>query len=122
MHLKTICMMVRSIEFRHSSYEFQTQLATDIKKINETTSLIISADKTTNKYNMSVDDYNKLLTENITSAYRKSDEEVVNSINNEAKSIAKNLKIDDRVQQFSRRNSYITIKDHKENFPNTIKC
>ena len=114
--------MVRSIEFRHSSYEFQTQLATDIKKINETTSLIISADKTTNKYNMSVDDYNKLLTENITSAYRKSDEEVVNSINNEAKSIAKNLKIDDRVQQFSRRNSYITIKDHKENFPNTIKC
>ena len=40
----------------------------------------------------------------------------------EAKSIAKNLKIDDRVQQFSRRNSYITIKDHKENFPNTIKC
>ena len=114
--------MVRSIEFRHSSNEFQTQLATDIKKINETTSLIISADKTTNKYNMSVDDYNKLLTENITSAYRKSDEEVVNSINNEAKSIAKNLKIDDRVQQFSRRNSYITIKDHKENFPNTIKC
>ena len=71
---------------------------------------------------MSVDDYNKLLTENITSAYRKSDEEVVNSINNEAKSIAKNLKIDDRVQQFSHRNSYITIKDHKENFPNTIKC
>ena len=114
--------MVRSIEFRHASNVFQKQLATDIKKINETKSLIISADKTTNKYNMSVDDYNKLLTENISSAYRKSNEEVVQSINDEAKSIAKNLKIDDRVQQFSRRNSYITIKDHKENFPNTIKC
>ena len=44
--------MVRSIEFRHSSNEFRTQLATDIKKINETTFLTISTDKTTNKYNV----------------------------------------------------------------------
>ena len=67
---------------------------------------------------MSVGDYNKLLTENITSAYKKSDEEVVNSINNEAKSIAKNLKIDDRVQQFSGRNSYerrnMVVNSHHE--------
>ena len=92
--------MVRSIEFRHLSDEFQKQLTADIKKINETKSLIIPADKTTNMYSMSVDDYQKLLTENISSTYKKCDDAIVKSINTEAKSIAKDLKIDDRVEQF----------------------
>ena len=62
--------MIRSIEFRNSSDEFQKQLAADITKIKETTSLIIPADKTTNFYSMSVEDYEKLLTENISSTYK----------------------------------------------------
>ena len=37
--------MIRSIEFRNSSDEFQKQLAADITKIKETRSLIIQADK-----------------------------------------------------------------------------
>ena len=114
--------MIRSIEFRNSSDEFQKQLAADITKIKETKSLIIPADKTTNFYSMSVEDYEKLLTENISSTYKKCDGKIVKNINNEAKSIAKELKIDDRVEQFSNRNAYITVKDHKKNFPNTVKC
>ena len=114
--------MIRSIEFRNSSDEFQKQLAADITKIKETTSLIIPADKTTNFYSMSVEDYEKLLTENISSTYKKCDGKIVKNINNEAKSIAKELKIDDRVEQFSNTNAYITVKDHKKNFPNTVKC
>ena len=73
-------------------------------------------------YSMSVDDYQKLLTENISSTYKKCDDTIVKSINTEAKSIAKDLKIDDRVEQFSNRNAYVTIKDHKDNFPNSVKC
>ena len=114
--------MIRSIEFRNSSDEFQKQLAADITKIKETKSLIIPADKTTNFYSMSVEDYEKLLTENISSTYKKCDGKIVKNINNEAKSIAKELKIDDRVEQFSNTNAYITVKDHKKNFPNMVKC
>ena len=46
---------------------------------------------------MSVEDYEKLLTENISSTYKKYDDKIVKNINNEAKSIAKELKIEDRV-------------------------
>ena len=63
--------MVRCIEFRRSCNVFQTQLATDIKQINETSFVLVSADKTTNMYKMSVKDYSKLLTENITKTYKK---------------------------------------------------
>ena len=113
--------MIRSIEFRKASDEFQKQLAADITKIKETNLLIIQADKTANFYSMPVADYEKLLTKNISSTY-KCDGKIVKNINNEAKSIAKELKIDDRVEQFSNRNAYITVKDHKKNFPNTVKC
>ena len=45
--------------------------------------------------------------------------------NNKAKSEAMELKIDDRVKQFSNRNSYIltilTMKDLKDSFLNQIK-
>ena len=63
--------MVRCIEFRRSCNVFQKQLATDIKQINETSFVLVSADKTTNMYKMSVKDYSKLLTENITKTYKK---------------------------------------------------
>ena len=57
----------------------------------------------------------------MTSTHKKCDSKIVKNINNEAKSIAKELKIDDRVEQFSNRNAYITIKDHKKNFANMVK-
>ena len=45
--------MVRCIEFTRSHNVFQKQLATDIKQINETDFVLVSADKTTNMYKMS---------------------------------------------------------------------
>ena len=39
-------------------------------------------------------------------------------MNIEAKKIATKLKIDDRVQQFHEAETFITVKDHKDNFPN----
>ena len=55
-------------------------------------------------------------TENMTSTLKKCDGKIVKNINNEAKSKGKELKIDDRVEQFLNRNAYITIKDHKKKF------
>ena len=51
-------------------------------------------------------------TENMTSTLKKCDGKIVKNINNEAKSKGKELKIDDRVEQFLNRNAYITMKDH----------
>jgi len=40
----------------------------------------------------------------------------------EAKAIATKLNIADRAECYSKREAYITLKDHKENFPNNPKC
>ena len=46
----------------------------------------------------------------------------VYDINNETKSIAKQLSIEDRIERMYENESYIVIKDHKEDFPNKISC
>ena len=68
---------------------------------------------------MSIQYYNKLLTENITKTYKKSGTSDIREINFEAKSIAKQLKCDSKIEQFAYRKSYVTLKDHKNNF---LKC
>ena len=66
--------------------------------------------------------YEKLLTDNITKTYKQSNNNVYNSINLEAKHIAKKLEIADRIECMARKPAYITIKDHKENFNINPKC
>ena len=44
------------------------------------------------------------------------------TINAEAKVIAQDLKIDERIEQYNQEQSFITLKDHKENFKNNPKC
>ena len=83
--------------------------------------MYVSAYKTTNLYKMSKDDYTKLLKESITTNYKKTDHSVINSINKEAKGIAEKLKLDDKIECFSDRTSFITLKDHKDNFINNPK-
>ena len=63
--------MAQCIEFGRSRNVFQKQLSSDIKQINETDFVLVSADKTINMYKMSFEDCNKLLTENITKTYKK---------------------------------------------------
>ena len=40
----------------------------------------------------------------------------------EAKNIAEQLKLDDRIEQTAEQKAFITLKDYKQNFPNNIKC
>ena len=40
----------------------------------------------------------------------------------EAKSIAKELKLDSKIEQFANKKSYGNLKDHKNNFSNSPKC
>ena len=58
--------MVPNIEFKRVSLEFQSNLPKVIKRINEDPLLFIPVDKTNNLYKLSKENYNKLLTDNIT--------------------------------------------------------
>ena len=60
--------------------------------------------------------------DSVTAHYVMTDADTVNNINREARNITNELEISDRVEPITHRNAYITLKDHKENFPNDVKC
>ena len=113
---------MRNIEFKRANTVFQNQLNKDINMINKDPLLFIPADKSNNLYKVSKDTYSKLLQDNITKSYKKSNVSVINNINKEAKVIAAELKLDDRIEQFNQREAFVTLKDHKVNFQNDPKC
>ena len=60
--------------------------------------------------------------DSVTAHYEMTDTHAENNINTEARRITTELDISDRVEPIAPKNAYITLKDHKENFPNNIKC
>ena len=84
--------------------------------------MFVPADKTNNLYKISTDQYTKLLTENITKSYKKNTQSSVTKINKEAKQIADNLDLSNRVEKYAQRDAFITLKDHKDYFKNHPKC
>ena len=55
---------------------------------------------------LSKDDYQNLLTENITKTYKMTNRGKVYDINNETKSIAKQISIDNRIERMYENKSY----------------
>ena len=106
--------MIKNIEFKFVSNNFQRQLTDDIKAINNSDKVFVSADKSRNIYKMDKEQYTKLINENIAKAYRKTNKNSVNKINKDAKKIAKSLSTDGRVEKIQESQTYITVKDHKD--------
>ena len=46
----------------------------------------------------------------------------LHNINKSAKKITEKLPVSDRIEKMQETEAYITIKDHKESFPNKIRC
>ena len=84
--------------------------------------MLVFADKSINLYELSRENYQKLLHDNITLTYKKAPKNAKRDIDRKRKSFAKNLKIEDRMECYSNQHRYITLKDHKENFRNNTKC
>ena len=87
--------IIKNIRFRKMRNEFHGKLRNDINKINKSTKAFIPADKTTNFYELDKNSYNRLLTENVTSSYKKVKDNIALAINNEALRIATDLDIQD---------------------------
>ena len=62
------------------------------------------------------------MTDNITKTYKLGNDNLTEDINSELKNIASNLSIADRVDTMAKRNAFITLKDHKDNFDSNPKC
>ena len=114
--------LAHSITFKAMTNSFQKNLQKDIQSIKSSNKIFVAADKTTNIYKMDVDNYRILLRDNITSTYKKADKSLTKKINQEAKHIAEKLKLENRIECLAKKKSYITLKDHKDNFYNNPQC
>ena len=77
--------MVKNIAFKKVNNTFQTQLLNDVKKIKDSDKIFVLADKSRNIYLLSKDEYQKLLTKNITKTYKMRNRRKVLDVNNETK-------------------------------------
>ena len=114
--------LIKRIKFRRLRDEFQNSLAKDVKRIKNSNKVIAFADKTNNLYKMEPDDYKKLLLDNITKDYKKCDPETMKRINSEANDIIVKHAIKGKIAKFQTSEPFVSIKDHKDRFPNLLAC
>lgn len=114
--------LIANLEFKEVKSQFQKKLLKDTKKIANSNKLFVIADKTSNVYEVTKETYKKHLRDNVTAHYEKAKVNTEKDINLEARTITKRLKIDDRVEPMPHRDAFLTIKDHKDGFPDEIKC
>jgi hypothetical protein len=88
--------LTSSITFRKVNDSFLNKIHEDLKKVHSSKNVFVYADKSTNVYETSPDNYNKLLMENITKTYKLGNENVTDDINDELRNIASNLSIGNR--------------------------
>ena len=117
-----LMMMIKNIQLKYIKNDVQKQLKKDISEIQKCEKVLIPADKSRNIYKMERADYDKLLHDNITKTYKKSDQRKINNINRDVKKIAVDLDLEDRIEKMQESESYITVKDHKEDFPHRLSC
>ena len=82
----------------------------------------MKADKTSNLYKVPVDEYNNMLHNNVTKDYKKAKQIALDDVNKEAKEITGKMELDDRINVFKESQPFLSIKDHKDNFPKRVAC
>lgn len=117
-----ILKMVEDTKFRKVSPPLQATLKKDINTIQKEKKILVPAEKINNYYKVTPTHYNKLLMDSVTASYKKADEHSEQIINANAKRIAEDLDLDDRIHATTPKPSFITLKDHKDNFRNHPTC
>lgn len=114
--------LVQDIKFKPHNNKLQTKLRQDAKQIKSSNKVLVKADKTTNFYGLDKTEYNKLLHDNITKTYKKTDKNTAEKITKEDKIITQKLELENKVEKMAEKQAFITLKDHKENFQNRPTC
>ena len=116
--------IISNIDFveRKSYNQHQNKLLAEVNKIKQSKNVFLFADKSTNVYEVSPDFYQKLLVQNVTKDYTIAEQDLVKTIDREAKNIATKLELADRIECHNDATAFVTIKDHKADFQNKPTC
>ena len=111
-----------SIEFENKPNRFQAKLREEKNNIINLNNVIVPADKTCNHYEMEPNEYKELIAKNVHKEYKRVTSATISKINMAHKKIVNELEIEDRVFRTTESESFISLKDHKPDFRNNIKC
>jgi hypothetical protein len=117
-----ISELIHNIKLKPHHNSFQTTLKNDLTTAKTSPNLLIKADKTTNYYRLTTNQYNKLLDSNVTKNYKTAPDNTTSLITETDKRIATSLNLEDRIEQLAEKEAFITLKDHKPNFQNKPTC
>ena len=81
--------------------------------------VIVPSDKS-KFYTMNVKEYQQHLDKEVMKDYNKVDIKKAMDIDREASKMANTLKLSDRIEGMALKKSFMTIKDHKEDFPGKL--
>ena len=110
------------IRHRDTNLSYVFRISPRKSSIKKSKNVFIFADKSRNIYETDKNTYNKLLTDNISKTYKRTVHNIYNKINKEAKTIANNYGVSERVDCLAKSNAFVSLKDHKPNFSSNPKC
>ena len=115
--------LTKNIKFKDvKDNNFQNDLKADVKNVEKVKELILAADKTNNFYKVKKEDHDVLLQKHITKDYKKAQEGAFENNTKADKRIATKLELQDRIYKTSKKQAFITLKDHKPSFNNNPTC
>ena len=114
--------IINNIKQKDFNNSFQNKLKTDERRISRESKLIIKADKTHNFYKLDKAEHDDLLQKQINKDYKKAADTLADETTKGDKEIAAKLDIDDRVYCTTKKDAFITLKDHKPSFSNKPTC
>ena len=107
---------IRNTKFKKIRNNFQEKLKDNIKSIKKSNKTMTSADKTSNMYRLTIEQYEQLIMNSIASTYKKANKNIKKHINMAKKNLIRDQEVIKRIKTNKETNSFITIKDHKKKF------
>ena len=107
--------LVKNIKFRKVRNHFQYWLQQDLRRMKASNKTMTFADKTTNIYRLTREEYDKILNDSVTATYKRASNNIKKKINAAGKQVLHNNQVLKRMQTNGKNNCFISLKDHKEN-------
>ena len=113
-----LILLAKNVQFKKVSSNFQSRLKNDLKAMRDSRKTLTPADKTTNMYRLSPEEYNKLKHNAVTSKYKKASSKIKENVEKSSVKLVKKAGVLGRMSKNGSNQCFITLKDHKPNFQN----
>lgn len=114
---RDVWRMVKEIKFRKDKCHLnnlQIQMKEDLAKIKKDKYLTIPADKTGKFYRVGIRTYEKLLNDEITSKYRKDNNNTLGKVNRDSAGLSRILELEERTNVIVPVDSFLSLKEKLE--------